>query len=351
MTLSLALNNALSGLQANTRQAEVISTNVANALTEGFGRRGLSLSPGAISGVRVDGVVRASAPALTEARRFADASASAASVLSDAFTRLASAVGEPGGLAALATAADDLDAALAAAADTPESPTLLKNAALAAGDFSASINRIAAEAMKVRISADASIAGQVQTINASLSKIQSLNGEIKAKQLSGGDVSALLDQREVLIKEASGMIPIRTIERPFGEVAIYARNGGQLLDGKVFELGFTPSPNAPSGATVGNGGLSGLTINDVPIAIGEGDGNGLFDGGSLAASFEVRDQIATEATAMLDGLAAGLITRVQDLPEDATLSIGDAGIFTDGGTAFDPADEAGIALRDRKSVV
>ena len=86
MTLSLALNNALSGLQANTRQAEVISTNVANALTEGFGRRGLSLSPGAISGVRVDGVVRASAPALTEARRFADASASAASVLSDAFT-------------------------------------------------------------------------------------------------------------------------------------------------------------------------------------------------------------------------------------------------------------------------
>ena len=124
MTLSLALNNALSGLQANTRQAEVISTNVANALTEGFGRRGLSLSPGAISGVRVDGVVRASAPALTEARRFADASASAASVLSDAFTRLASAVGEPGGLAALATAADDLDAALAAAADTPESPTL-----------------------------------------------------------------------------------------------------------------------------------------------------------------------------------------------------------------------------------
>ncbi len=345
MTLSLALNNALSGLQANTQQAEVISTNVANALTEGFGRRGLSLSPGAISGVRVDGVVRASSPALTEARRFADASASAASVLSDAYTRLANAVGEPGDPAALATAADDLDAALAAAADTPESSTLLKNAALAAGDFAASINRIAAEAMKVRISADASIAGQVQTINASLSKIQSLNGEIKARQLSGGDVSALLDQREVLIKEASGMIPIRTVERPFGEVAIYARNGGQLLDGKVFELGFTPSPNAPSGATVGNGGLSGLTINDVPVAIGEGDGNGLFDGGSLAASFEVRDQIATEATAMLDGLAAGLITRVQDLPEDATLAIGDAGIFTDGGAAFDPANEAGIALR------
>ena len=346
MTLSLALNNALSGLQANTQQAEIISTNVANALTDGFGRREVSLSSlGATGGVKVDGVIRASSPALAESRRFADAAASGADTRSDALARLSAAIGEPGAPRALATVAADFDAALSAAADTPESATLLQSAALSASDYAASINRIAAEVMSLRVSADTSIAGQVQTINSSLGKIQSLNAEIKARQIAGGDVSALLDQRESLVKEVSGMIPIRTVERPFGEVAIYARNGGQLLDGKVFELGFTPSIAAPPGATIANGGLSGLTLNGAPIAIGEGDGDGLLDGGSLEAAFETRDVIAPKAFAMLDGLAASLINRTQGLPEDSTLTPGDAGLFTDGGAAFDPANELGVALR------
>lgn len=346
MTLSLALNNALTGLQANTQKAEIISTNVANALTDDFGRREVALSSlSTTGGVRVDGIIRASSPALTEARRFADASAGNASVRSDAFTSLANAVGEPGSPGALATIADDFDAALSAAADTPESAALLKSAVLAAGDYAASINRIAAEVVNLRASADTAIAGQVQTINSSLGKIQSLNAEIRTRELSGSDTSALLDQRESLIKQVSGLIPIRTIARPFNEIAIYAENGGQLLDGRAYELGFTASPGAPAGATIANGGLSGITLNDIPIAIGEGNGDGLLDGGSLAASFEVRDRIAPEASTMLDGIAAGLILRVQDLPEDATLAPGDPGLFTDAGSAFDPADEAGVALR------
>lgn len=346
MSLSLALNNALSGLQANTQQAEIISTNVANALTEGFGRRDVSLSSfGPAGGVKVDGVIRASSPALSESRRFADAAAGGAAARSGAYARLSAAVGEPGAASALATIAADFDAALSAAADTPESSTLLKGAALKAGDFAASINRIAAEVVSLRVSADTSIARQVETINSSLGKVESLNAEIKARQISGDDVSALLDQREALIREVSGMIPIRTIDRPYGEIAIYARNGGQLLDGKAFQLGFTPSPAAPPGASIANGGLSGLTLNGAPIAIGEGDGDGLLDGGSLEAAFDVRDVIAPQSLAMLDGLAANLIGRTQDLPEDATLAPGDAGLFTDAGSAFDPANEVGAALR------
>ncbi len=345
MTLSLALNNALSGLQANTQQAELVSTNISNALTEGFGRREASLSSLVTGGVRVDGVIRATSPAVSEARRFADAGSSGASFLSDAFARLTGAVGEPGAPRALATLASELDAALSAAADTPESSTLLKSAALVADDYAASINRIAAEVVKLRVSADTSIANQVQAINSSLGKIQSLNAEIKAREIAGGDVSALLDQRESLVKEVSNMIPIRTTERPFGEIALYARNGGQLLDGKAYELGFTPTPAAAPGASIANGGLSELTLNGAPIAIGQGGGDGLLDGGSLAAAFEVRDVIAPQSLAALDGLAAGLITRTQDLREDGTLAPGDAGLFTDAGGAFDPADELGVSLR------
>ena len=39
MSIGIALSNALSGLTASTKRAEVISDNVANALTPGYARR------------------------------------------------------------------------------------------------------------------------------------------------------------------------------------------------------------------------------------------------------------------------------------------------------------------------
>jgi hypothetical protein len=43
MTISGALSNALSGLRAAGRGAEVVSSNISNALTPGYARRELSL--------------------------------------------------------------------------------------------------------------------------------------------------------------------------------------------------------------------------------------------------------------------------------------------------------------------
>ena len=273
MTLSFALNSAVSGLSANSAQADVISSNIANALTEGYGRRDVAISSATAGrsgvGVRIDGVVRASSPVATEARRVAEASEGASSLRSTVLNRLSALVGDPGDVDALATLADSMDKAFAMAADTPESAVRLKDAARAAGDYATSVNRIALEAISLRSEMDASIAGQVDTINSSLTKIQSLNSEIQARETSGGDTSALLDQRERLIKTISSMIPVRTIPRDFGTVAIYSQNGGQLLDGKVFELGFEATPVVGQAATIENGGLSGLTTSGLVVSVGE----------------------------------------------------------------------------------
>ena len=48
MSLSGALYNAFSGLKANSRAAGLVSTNISNATTEGYGRRTLGLAPGAV---------------------------------------------------------------------------------------------------------------------------------------------------------------------------------------------------------------------------------------------------------------------------------------------------------------
>ncbi|MEM6932579.1 MAG: flagellar hook-associated protein FlgK [Pseudomonadota bacterium] len=349
MTLSVALSNALSGLTVASRQADLVSDNVANALTEGYARRSLDVSSASIGGVgsgaRVTGVTRTASPAITEARRNAEAETGYAAALSEAQTRLADAVGLPGEPQSLGARADALDATLAAAADTPESLALLDAAAVAAHDYANKINRIAIEANSLRGETDASIAQQVSILNRNLEQIESLNGQIRAIELAGGDSAALEDERQRLIDELSGMIPIRVVRRDAGDVALFARNGAQLLDGRAFEIGFTATPVVTQSQTLANGGLSGITLAGIAIEVGDDGGRGLLDGGSLSASFELRDRVLPEFLESLDAMASDLIQRVEGLPEDPTLLLGSPGLFTDSGGPFDPLATEGLALR------
>lgn len=75
MSIAGALSNALSGLTAASRSAEVVASNIANAATEGYAARTLVTSsrPGTTGGVRIDGIARAVDPALLADRRLATA--------------------------------------------------------------------------------------------------------------------------------------------------------------------------------------------------------------------------------------------------------------------------------------
>lgn len=349
MTLSSSLNNAFSGLQATQRQTDLISNNVSNALTENYSRRTAELAAANVGGegvgVRVVGVSRATSPVATAARRVAEAEAGAAGALADARKRLADAIGDPGDENGLAGRADALNAAIATAADTPESAAFLSQAVDASRNYASSITRIATEAMRLRTEADASIANQVATINSTLTKLQSLNVEIKGRAVAGRDTSALEDESARLIKQISSIIPVKTVQREFNTVALFTENGGQLLDGKAAVFEFDATSVVTPSQTLANGALSGLTVNGRATKIGEGAGAGLFDGGSLAAAFEIRDVSVPEFTDALDGMAADLITRVQGLAEDPTLGAADPGLFTDAGIAYDPANLTGISSR------
>ncbi|MEM9043671.1 MAG: flagellar hook-associated protein FlgK [Pseudomonadota bacterium] len=349
MTLSLALNNALSGINVTSRQADAISDNVANALSEGFGRRDVQITSanagGTGIGARVAGIDRAANPALTESRRLAEAELGRRDTISEGLARIAAQIGEPGDPQSLTSLADTLDAALAQAVDSPESPSLLNNVALSAGDYANQINRVAIEINTVRTETDASITQQVSVLNRNLGEIEALNDEIRSRNLAGLDTSALQDERQRLIDKVSSLIPIRVAKRDGGEVALFGRNGGQLLDGRAFEVEFTGTSVVTADRSLAAGNLSGLSIEGRPIDIGLGGDRGLLDGGSLSAAFELRDRILPDIIDQVDGLAADLVTRVQDLPQDPTLAPGDPGLFTDAGVAFDPANTLGLGSR------
>lgn len=348
MSITSTLSNAYSGLVATSRAAELVSNNVANALTEGYARQDLAVTSSSLNGigagVRVEGIVRAENLIATANRQRADADSANQSTTSNAMARLAAALGQPGEEGALATRFVAFETALQAATETPESAALQAEVVATAGVLVNTINQVSTENRRIRMDADATIQRQVTIVNGSLKKIESINREITLRTSSGSDVAALQDERQRLIDGISQILPIKAVARDHGQIALISQNGAILLDGKAGELGFTATATITPDMTLASGGLSPLTLNGKPVDIG-GSGAGLLDGGSLSALFAIRDEIAPGFDTQIDALARDLVERFEDPAVDTTLTLGDPGLFTDAGAAFNPLDEIGLAGR------
>ncbi len=350
MSISGALSNAYSGLAASSRTAETVSNNVSNAMTDGYSRQQVEYTARVTgstgSGVRVNGAVRTEDAIATSARRRAETDLHRLETLSNATNRLADSLGEPGSNFALATRFSSFENAINASVNAPDSIALQKSILAEATQLTESFNRISQETSRIRMNADATISRQVNEVNASLKQIENLNSEIRLLSKSGRSVAALEDQRQMLVDKVNTIIPIKQSQVSEGEIAIFTDGGEILLDRSARELGFSPAGMIVPSMSLSLGSLSGLTINGQPAAIGvEG---GMLEGGSLASNFKVRDEIAPKFHKHIDALARDLVERFQDSNVDLTLLPGDAGLFSDGASAFNPAKETGLA--DRISV-
>lgn len=346
MSMSSTLSNALSGLTAVSRTAETVSSNIANALTDGYGRREINLSSrvlgGEGAGVHVDGISRMVDQVVIGDRRLADASLGSSSTHAGFLQRIENVIGEPGTAGSLSDRLAGLDASFVEAASRPDSEPRLQNVLRNAQGLTDHINTISREIQSQRTQADQSISQQVDKLNESLQLIEELNHSILAQNSSGRDTSALMDQRQLLVDEISSIVPLRSVPRERGQIALFATGGAILLDGRAAEVGFTSVGMITEGMTLAAGPLSGLTLNGNAIRT---SGNGVMSGGSLTALFEVRDELAPTAQANLDSFARNLVERFQSPAVDSTLGLLDAGIFTDAGAFFDPANEAGLSTR------
>lgn len=346
MSLSGSLSNALSGLNYASRAAEVAANNVANALNEHYARRVLEVSSRTLGtesqGVRIVGVSRIVDQVLLADRRLAEASLGDRDTRASYFNRIEKALGKTSS-GSLIDRIAAFDKAMISAASRPDSDARLDEVLRSAKSLVEGLASASAEVQGSRMSADAAIATQVESLNRAVEGVYELNRLITEHDVSGNDVSALLDQRQELVDQISSIVPIREVQRDFGQIALFTTNGAVLLDGLPATVGFTPHPVIVPEMTIGGGLLSGLTLNGRAIETSGDDS--LIAGGSLAANFAIRDALAPEAQAQLDALARDLIERFADPGIDPSLAPGDPGLFTDNGLTFAPADEVGLAGR------
>ncbi|AWI82314.1 flagellar hook-associated protein FlgK [Alloyangia pacifica] len=349
MSLNGALSNATSGLTANSRAATVIASNIANASTESYGRRELetaSRASGSHGGVQVLGVLRQVDAAVLSDRRLSDAGSGYAGEMEAFASRIAGLVGESGALGSLTGRLAAFETALVSASADSASTQRLQTLARAGLDFTDMLNALGSDLQQSRVAADAGIARRVDQLNTGLARVRALNEAIAADVLRKGDAASLKDERQRVIDALAEIVPLRVVDRPLGAQAIYAASGTVLLDPTInsapAEIGFTATGAIDAAMTLAGGALSGLTINGVAISSSNA---GPLGGGSLGAQFQIRDLLAPELQAVLDGLSRDLIDRFAPGGPDGTLAPGDPGLFTDAGAVFDPLDEVGLAGR------
>jgi flagellar hook-associated protein 1 FlgK len=347
MSVTSALAGALSGLSATSRQAEILSSNVANATTPGYARRQVGLGAAVLAGhgqgVQVLGVTRDVDRHLLGERRVAEAGSGDRDVRAEFLKRVEQTLGTADNPASLAARLTAFDQALVEAAGRPESQARLNGIATTAKSLMAGLAAATTDIQNARASADRRIGEEVGKLNSTLQQLHELNVNLRSFTGAGRDVSALLDERQRLVDQISAIVPVREVPRDLNQIALFTTGGAPLLEGSAAVIGFTPVHTITPDMTQALGGLSGITINGRPCDT-SGSASPIL-GGTLGALFAVRDELAVGAQGKLDAAARDLVERFQGL--DPTLAPGAAGLFTDAGGAFDPLNEVGLAGRLR----
>ena len=315
MSVTSALAGALSGLSATSRQAEILSSNVANATTPGYARRQVSLGSTVLAGhgqgVQVLGVTRDVDRQLLGERRIAQAGGGDRDARAAFLARVEQALGTPDSAGSLAARLAAFDQALVEAAGRPDSQARLNGIASTAKSLVAGLAAATRDIQTARATADRQISDEVGKLNSTLAQLQELNVELRSFTGAGRDISALLDKRQQLVDQISSIVPVREIPRDLNQIALFTTGGAPLLEGSAAVIGFATTHTITPEMTQASGGLSGITINGRPYDTA-GPASPIL-GGSLGALFAVRDELAVSAQAKLDAAARDLVERFASL--------------------------------------
>lgn len=340
MSLTLALNNALSGLNVNQRSLAVLSNNIANANTEGYSRQVVEQSQlildGQGTGVRIDDIVRKVDKYLDRSIQRETSTVGQADRIADFYQRIQILMGEPGQSNSIDEYISNFFDSLQALAETPERVSFQTTVTTTADALAKEISGLAHSLEDLRYQADQDINSAVSDINNELSHLDTLNTAINRAYGLGSPTAGLLDERDKSLEKISKYMDIQTYFEESGAVKVYTANGVGLVDEDVHQLSYRPMSGVD--AFIVNDSVSPLQVLSLDdngkqirapenIMSGgvEGDVTSLLKGGELQGLHELRDQLIPEILGQMDMLASRLRDQVNAIHND--------------GAGFPPAEE------------
>lgn len=309
MSLGAAFNNASSGLTVALRAVGATSSNLANALTENYGKREVTIMSRTEGGARVTGTSRL-VDQRTQGQIWlvnAQAAGIAQSLRSlEEIDRLVGTFDDPGSLYDLAS---KFETSLVSLASRPEDIVRQSNANQAADDLAEKIRTIGSGIQSIRSGADREISGVISVLNADLEKIAELNGSIAKSH--GQNTAALEDARQALIDKVSQIVPVKAVARDYGRIALMTPKGQFLLDQSASAVDFNPRNVVTSDMSV-----EGETL-DLPIL--NGSAFQIPASGKLASLLQIRDTVAPEIYSQITALSETLVSRLSGVASEGPL--------------------------------
>jgi len=340
MSLSTSLANAFSGLTVTARSAQLVSSNLANALNENYSRQTLELGTMEFGGASVSGTPRFVDRALTSDRRTASAEMELSQERLKHAQAIEAIIGLPDDPSSISAHINAFDSSLRFLESDSGSDVRLRDLLSSAKALTNRLATAESDIQTQRQRADTQIAMSIESLNANLRQIVELNEEIVSANVNGRDANMLLDQRQALVDQVSALVPVREMRQRFDAISLVTANGTMLVQDSEVSIDFTPTNLIMPHMTVQSGDLGTLEIEGDHVSASR-DGDPLA-GGRLQALFEIRDSTAPDHQTQLDAFALDLANRFHDLASDTTIVPGDPGLFTDNNArATDPIGLAG----------
>ena len=303
MSLSFALSNALSGLQANQAALSVISSNVSNANTEGYTRKIIQQTSivlnGQGAGVNIDSVVRRVDDRLQLELRDTISSQRQLAVLERFYASAQSLFGSIADDSALSANVDVLGGAIANLSASPESNSLRGVVLDDANALVREVSSLAMDVQELRLDADREITRIVGLINSQLDNIVELNEKIAQNVASNEPTAEFEDKRDVAINEIAQYLDINYFTRETGEVVVYLDSGLPIVDSAPRYLSHSSVSAMGPTVTHALGSIDGIDSGGVDIT-------NQIQKGELAALIEMRDVTLPRMQESLDRFAERL---------------------------------------------
>lgn len=333
MSLSVALNNALTGLNINQKALEVLSHNIANANTEGYSRQNVEQAAlyfdGDGRGVKIADILRKVDGYLVKSTQRQNGEVGYSSTIKDFNDRLQIILGEPGDTNTLDEYTSNFFDALQALAETPERISFRENAVTAGETLANELSGLATSLEQLRMQADADLSNAVGFVNQQLRDLDSLNEAIANATALGNPVAGLQDQQDIALKKISEYINIQTTLQDNGEIHVYVGNGAALLDDGLYQLSYRQANDMNIFTQDGNfsplqiqrydnsGNKEGEPV-DMITAGKSADTTTILKSGSMKALKDLRDEVVPDILAQLDQLASVLRDQMNAIHNDGS---------------------------------
>jgi flagellar hook-associated protein 1 FlgK len=315
MSLTIALNAAVTGLSTAQAGLDVISSNISNVNTDGYTRKIFNqqslVLAGQGAGVELGSITRTVDSNLQQSVRNSNSTVGSLKALNDYLAQIQDVFGTTATNSSISAAVNGLAQNFATLASDASNATAQLQTIQAGQQMAQNLSTLGNTVQGLRLNADRDIATTIAQVNADLQQISNLNDQIAVNQAVNRNTTDLEDKRDSALDDLSNLIDIRYFKNTNGTMTVFTTDGTTLVDSEA-----TPVSHVPLTVVNPTDSYTGGNFNG--IIAGVRDITSSIRGGKLAGLINLRDSVLPDMQAQLDELARSLQTQINQVSNRGT---------------------------------